>query len=227
MLSVVQRYYSVHVATPREVVELKGEDELYVYQHHNGLCLLTLGSGHPIRKRGLRVTRVDFNVGGSDRSKNAVRGKKKKGGLQVHPGTVICKVFTAREPPAKRLRVEVPEPLSEEAPQGVEESPEGDEEWIIRACVKGFLLEPNSSLSRDPRLLEKKVTSSFVDQVAISSQHSLQSQIQRATLPSSCPPGTERTRSRVTFSARNNTRPLKPSQRKLDKPNLSRIPTRH
>ena len=151
----VQRYYSTAYATHEQVKELNKGEEFRIHQHHNGLCVLTLGPNHPILLNRLKVVKVDFNVGNSDRSKNAVRGKKKKGGLQVQYQTIICKLYTDASddpPPCKKQKTEegATDPVGPPTKQ-----------WNVYACIKGSLVEPNLSLIEHPELLETKVRYSW------------------------------------------------------------------
>merc|ERR1712232_1228090 len=132
MLSVVKRYYSSFYATSEQIKEIEGEEEFCVHQHHNGLCVLTLGPNHPIIKDDLKVLRVDFNVGNADRSKNSVRGKKKKGGLQLQPQSILCRIYTD------------------------EQHSTSEKNWNMYACIKGTLIEPNLSLLEHPELVQQK-----------------------------------------------------------------------
>jgi len=149
MLSVVKRYYSSFYATSEQIKEIEGEEEFCVHQHHNGLCVLTLGPNHPIIKDDLKVLRVDFNVGNADRSKNSVRGKKKKGGLQLQPQSILCRIYTDETtssdvPPAKIQKTD-------------EQHSTSEKNWNMYACIKGTLIEPNLSLLEHPELVQQKV----------------------------------------------------------------------
>lgn len=150
----VERYYDVYAATKEQVPELTDGEEMNIYQHHNGLCILCLGPSHPIRAKGMKITKVDFDVGGQDRSQNAVKGKRKKGGIQMHPNSVVCKVTTEEENPAKKQKIQL-----EEESNTPEDGP-APRVWTIRACVKGSLVEPNLSLVDNCKLLEEKVCES-------------------------------------------------------------------
>ena len=152
MQSVVHRYYDVFHATKENISALREGEEFSIYQHHNGLCILCLGPSHPIRTKSLRVIKVDFDVGSQNRAKNAVTGKRKKGGIQLHPDTAVCKVYTEpEENPAKKQKI------SEESTSTTQEEEPAEQVWTIRACVRGFLVEPNRSLVDNPKLLEEKV----------------------------------------------------------------------
>ncbi|CAM9126298.1 unnamed protein product [Scytosiphon promiscuus] len=64
--------------------------------HPNGLAVVQLAPTHPAVGEGdSAVVSVDFDAGGCNVLESAtVKGKKKKGALQLHPTTVICAVTT-------------------------------------------------------------------------------------------------------------------------------------
>ena len=148
MQSVVERYYSSHFATHKQIKQLSEDEVLCVHQHHNGLCILVLAEDHPIRKLSLLIDRVDFTVNGVDYTKKNVSGKKKKGGQHLQPHSVFCKVYTKPLPSTK----------SEGSSPPLKARKTSDRtEWNIYACIKGFLIEPNRSLLQNPSLLESRV----------------------------------------------------------------------
>ncbi|XP_022765981.1 protein Simiate-like [Durio zibethinus] len=87
------------------------------------ICVVRLAPTHVALKDKGGITTVDFNVGKSDCSGMKVTGKGKKNAQHFEPNTALCKVFTS-----------------------------GDS-FIVRCCVKGFLLEANNRLIKQPELL--------------------------------------------------------------------------
>jgi hypothetical protein len=68
-------------------------EDVQVAQHRNGLCVISLASSHPVLDTHRRISKVDFNIGHDrDRNQLNVSGKKKKGSVQMHPGTGLCRV---------------------------------------------------------------------------------------------------------------------------------------
>ena len=155
MQSVVHRYYSHHFATKQQISQFTEEEEFCIYRHHNGLCVITIGSEHPIRKYKLNVERVDFDIGGNDRSRTKVKGKKKKGGIQTNHNTVLCKVYTKNTVAAQS---ENESSTADSSPPLKKQKIADQTEWKMYACVRGFLIEPNLSLVKNPSLLETKVS---------------------------------------------------------------------
>jgi len=70
---------------------------------------------------------VDFNVGKKDRLENKFSGKKKKGAIVLEPLDPICEVTTS-----------------------------DGQVYLLRATVKGSLLEVNDGLISNPNLLKQK-----------------------------------------------------------------------
>ncbi|XP_062114942.1 uncharacterized protein LOC133828916 [Humulus lupulus] len=102
---------------------LKPGHDQYIYRHANGLCVIGLASTHVAFKDEGGITAVDFNVGKSNRSEIKVTGKRKKNAQLLEPNSALCKVIT------------------------------NDGSYIVRCCVKGWLLEVNEKLIKQPRLL--------------------------------------------------------------------------
>ena len=180
MRSVVGRYYYAKFATSEQIPQIKKDEDQYVYQHHNGLCIVGLAPSHPIFQLNLTIDHIDFQIGDKDRSQTKVRGKKKKGGDMVHPDTVICRIFTVNPEyvenkmeetkneneaqseivetvilPAKRV-LENPETEGQDKKKQKTENV-GLKEWSVRACIRGSMIEPNKSLMTNPNLLKDKV----------------------------------------------------------------------
>ncbi|XVE56199.1 hypothetical protein DITRI_Ditri03aG0218600 [Diplodiscus trichospermus] len=103
---------------------MKPGNDQYVYRHANGLCVVGLAPTHVAFKDKGVITAVDFKVGKSDRSGMKVTGKRKKNAQHFESNTALCKVCTS------------------------------DDQYIVRCCVKGSLLEVNDRLIKQPELLK-------------------------------------------------------------------------
>ena len=176
--SVIERYYDQRFITNDQLKVIPPGQDHYVYQHHNGICIIGLAPNHFIfHSNEVKILQVDFNVGKQDRGANQVHGKKKKGGIQLGPSTILCRVNISY----KKLITEEPEEnniinqddMSEEPPlKKIKENEiisnednkteQTVEEWInIYSCVKGSLLQPNLKLLTEPQLLLRKVRYTF------------------------------------------------------------------
>ncbi|GAB0495986.1 hypothetical protein MMPV_007296 [Pyropia vietnamensis] len=93
--------------------------DVCICRHSNGICVVSLSELHPIvRSPSTVVTAVDF------RDVKAVRGKKKRGGTLVEPGTKLARITTA-----------------------------GGAAYSVRAAVRGTLVEVNGALAATPQLV--------------------------------------------------------------------------
>lgn len=109
-------------------------EDVQVAQHRNGLCVISLASSHPVLDTHRRISKVDFNIGHDrDRNQLNVSGKKKKGSVQMHPGTGICRVVCS-----------------------------DGAEYTIRAAVGGKLIEVNMRLLQNPMLLHSSSREGFL-----------------------------------------------------------------
>lgn len=61
--------------------------------HSNKICLISLDKNHIAFKKG--IVNVNFAIGNCDRSLNQVKGKHKKGGMNLQSNTCIAIVTTA------------------------------------------------------------------------------------------------------------------------------------
>lgn len=125
-LSVTQRYFTKHFF----VGKLPDEDQC-VLRHSNGLCVVCLSPRHQLVTRfGMDIETVDFHSGSTDRIANTLSGKRKKGGQQLQPQSILS-VITCAD--GKRFNV--------------------------KSCVKGTLLEVNERLISNKHLLVSKTLS--------------------------------------------------------------------
>lgn len=118
--SVTDRYFS-----RRYCVNVKNEDKndhLLLF-HSNRICLVTLAPSHPLFKSSSDFI-VDYQIGNIDRSKNAVKGKGKKGGQLLDSSSILCKILL-----------------------------KDGTEYKVSSCINGKLIEVNEMLSVNPSLL--------------------------------------------------------------------------
>jgi len=114
-------------ATLQEAPEyrISGQETL-VMAHSNKLCLVTLSPLHPIVRRGLTVTEVQFSWEGVDRLANKVSGKSKRGAQVMGSKATLCRLHTA----------------------------EGS--FDVMCGARGRLLQVNSRLVSDPDLCRQR-----------------------------------------------------------------------
>eukprot|EP00656_Telonema_subtile_P054853 TRINITY_DN8291_c0_g1_i3.p1 TRINITY_DN8291_c0_g1~~TRINITY_DN8291_c0_g1_i3.p1 ORF type:complete len:183 (-),score=49.04 TRINITY_DN8291_c0_g1_i3:81-629(-) len=70
-------------------VEASGQD-LYAFQHPNGLCVIGFTASHPACSA--KDLTVSYDVGGSNLQDTKVSGKRKRGAAQLKKGGVLCTV---------------------------------------------------------------------------------------------------------------------------------------
>jgi len=97
----------------------------YVYRHGNGLCVVGVMPSHDVFN-GRSVVRVDFSCGSVNLLDNAVRGKRKRGGITLRPRTPICNVHC-----------------------------DDGMQFQLLACVSGQLLEANERLAANPAMMNE------------------------------------------------------------------------
>lgn len=95
-----------------------------VHNHSNGIIVVGLAESHPLIREGKTVARVHFKGGKRDFTQNVVEGKHKKGGAQLQPNDRLCEVHCTDETV-----------------------------HVLRACVRGKLVEINNRLLTEPNLL--------------------------------------------------------------------------
>eukprot|EP01126_Amoeba_proteus_P044135 TRINITY_DN4887_c0_g1_i1.p1 TRINITY_DN4887_c0_g1~~TRINITY_DN4887_c0_g1_i1.p1 ORF type:complete len:191 (-),score=20.13 TRINITY_DN4887_c0_g1_i1:235-807(-) len=116
--SVIERSYNRYVT-----------DDQYVFIHQNGLCLVGIGSNHPLLTSNKVVRKITFKVGGQTFSHVEVVGKAKRGALPLSKNSVIAEVEC-----------------------------EDGENFLIRSNVNGCLIEINGNLLQNPCLLTESPT---------------------------------------------------------------------
>ncbi|CRK94730.1 CLUMA_CG008231, isoform A [Clunio marinus] len=112
--SVVDRYFTrfYHKKTSEDGNE--NEDHLILY-HSNRVCLIGLAQSHIAFKKG--IVGITYNIGNCDRSLNQVKGKHKKGGMNLQPLTTLA-IITCKD----------------------------GSEYKVLSCVTGKLIETNDRL---------------------------------------------------------------------------------
>lgn len=71
----------------REKPTGENEDHLILY-HSNRICMIGIAKSHVALSKG--VESISFDIGNCDRSKNEVKGKHKRGGLNLQPTTTLA-----------------------------------------------------------------------------------------------------------------------------------------
>ncbi|XP_036322919.1 protein Abitram [Rhagoletis pomonella] len=91
--------------------------------HSNRVCLICLAPEHPALKAGIKS--LTFDIGNTDRSKNTVKGKGKKGGMVLQHDSTLAILTT-----------------------------EQDKTYKIPSCVQSKLVEVNTKWVGEPKGLE-------------------------------------------------------------------------
>lgn len=112
--SVVDRYFKKFYFKPNKS---ENEDHLVLF-HSNRVCLIGLAKSHIAFTKG--ITNINYNIGNCDRSQNVVKGKHKKGGMNLQQSTVLA-VVTCQD----------------------------GSEFKVVSCVQGKLIEVNNHLEHD------------------------------------------------------------------------------
>jgi len=84
--SVVERYFTTFYY-PKQSANGDNEDHLVLY-HSNRLCLIGLAKSHVAFTKG--ISSINYKIGNCDRSTTQVKGKHKKGGLNLQPTTAVA-----------------------------------------------------------------------------------------------------------------------------------------
>lgn len=101
-------------------------DEVHsVLFHSNRICIINIDSSHVAIKK--KITKINFDIGNCDRSKNKVTGKGKKGAMNLQPTSTLA-VITCED---------------------------GSTHKIV-SCVTGKLVEVNERLLKNPELIGKE-----------------------------------------------------------------------
>ena len=123
----LERYYSLYQS--HFSVDEYGvcHPNFYVLQHSNNVCVVCLGSGHPLmRKPGnLVILEVDCQVSRRiDRASNRAEGKSKRGAQRLSRSSILCYLCC-----------------------------ENGERFPVFSCIDGNLIEVNDLIIKNPQLL--------------------------------------------------------------------------
>ncbi|KAJ2267477.1 hypothetical protein EV176_005252 [Coemansia sp. RSA 451] len=142
----VQQFFACAIAGKRkheeaESADAETKDEViprewqYVRMAPNKLCVIGLASSHPLLDPELRKHIGDvIKVEFADNVKNSViKGKRKKQSLRLMPSTKLCTIHTS-----------------------------DGKEYVVRAAIKGVLMEWNARLETDPTLVSRCPEQGFV-----------------------------------------------------------------
>jgi len=125
--SVIERYYD-----QKYKVDIKKQPafDQCVLAHSNKICIITLAKSHKLITEGKVPTEVTFKVDAkTDRAKNKVSGKGKKGAQWLTENSPLCHVTC-----------------------------EDGSQYTLYSCIRGHLFEVNMNLVSEPRLLIDKPT---------------------------------------------------------------------
>jgi hypothetical protein len=117
---VVDRYFTRYYHQKKSV-NGDNEDHL-VLLHSNRLCLVGLAKSHIAFTKG--IVSVNYKIGNSDRSLNVVKGKHKKGGMNLQPDTALAVVKC-----------------------------QDGSEYKVVSCMMGKLIETNERIEKDVQIL--------------------------------------------------------------------------
>lgn len=117
--SVVDRFFTRYY-----YIKKSGSDQspYQVLFHSNRICLICLAPEHPAFTKG--IASINFDIGQTDRAKNTVKGKGKKGGMVLQHDSTLA-LLTAKS----------------------------GEVYKIPSCVRSKLVEVNTKYSQDPESL--------------------------------------------------------------------------
>ncbi|GAQ92067.1 hypothetical protein KFL_009160030 [Klebsormidium nitens] len=109
-----------------DVNGIQGHDQ-YIYRHPNGLCIVGLAPSHPALQPGRNIQRVDFNLKKDGKGHEDMKGKLKRNAQPLQANSHLCKVVM-------------------------------DDGMVfnVRYGLQGVLLEKNSRLAEDSKLLQDK-----------------------------------------------------------------------
>lgn len=100
-----------------------------VHNHSNGVVVVGVAPTHPMFAESRSVISVSFEAGKRDLTKNEVVGKRKRGGQFMQEDDKLC-VITCSD----------------------------GSTHMMRACIRGILIEVNEALVEQPELLNKLPT---------------------------------------------------------------------
>lgn len=117
--SVVDRFFTRYY-----YIKKSGSDKspYQVLFHSNRICLISLAPEHPAYSNG--IASLNFDIGQTDRAKNTVKGKGKKGGMVLQHDSTLALLTT-----------------------------KSGEVYKIPSCVRSKLVEVNTTYSENPESL--------------------------------------------------------------------------
>lgn len=121
--SVVDRYFKKYYFKPKPD-GCENEDHLVLF-HSNRVCLIGLAKSHVAFSKG--ISSINYNIGNCDRSLNVVKGKHKKGGMNLTQLTTLAMITC-----------------------------DDGSQYKIVSCVQGKLIEVNHQLEGDLERLKKE-----------------------------------------------------------------------
>ncbi|KAL3831257.1 hypothetical protein ACJMK2_023031 [Sinanodonta woodiana] len=107
--------------------ENRQKEAFCILVHSNRICIVTLGETHPILSQNKTIQSVCFTVGDVNRLDNKVSGKAKRGAQTLTASSPLCEITC-----------------------------DDGEKFIVPAGMKGQLVEVNTQLLNNPRLLTLK-----------------------------------------------------------------------
>lgn len=119
-LSVVDRFFTKYYY--KKCPKIDNEDHQILF-HSNRICLIGLSSMHEAMKK--TIVNVNFDIGNVDRSQNNVKGKGKKGAMNLQPTSTLAIIKCS-----------------------------DGTEYNIVSCITGKLIEINSKLLQNPELIK-------------------------------------------------------------------------
>lgn len=116
--SVVERYFTKRYFFRND----KSEEPHTVLSHSNNICMIGLADTHVAVQKGIKS--ISFDVGNTDRSKNKVSGKGKRGAMNLQTNSCLAIVTC-----------------------------DDDSTYRIGSGVQGKLVEVNERLLQNPKLI--------------------------------------------------------------------------
>lgn len=121
--TVEERYYSKYFY----VSESDGQDQV-VLVHSNRVCLVSLAPNHPVIKDKKAIKALNFDVSkNTNRLKNKVSGKGKKGGQGLDEKSILCFIEC-----------------------------EDGQQFPVRSCIRGKLVGLNQKVVENPNIILEK-----------------------------------------------------------------------
>ncbi|XP_034952317.1 protein Abitram [Chelonus insularis] len=105
----------------------KPHNDICIRIHSNRICMLTLAPSHALLQKGKEIEKISFKVTDKlDRTNNKLSGKAKHGAQPLQENSNIC-IITSSD----------------------------GENWPIKCCMTGKLIEVNEALQENPLLIKQ------------------------------------------------------------------------